>query len=83
LGTTYGIPVYDPSDHVGRRFTLRERDIKVPGTIMRAKEATVNGCYTSAIGLMQDLEYQGARHVDGPGPSCAADALPACEGWQE
>jgi hypothetical protein len=35
-----------------------------------AKEATVNGYYTSEIGLMQDLKYQGASYVGGPKASC-------------
>ena len=30
------------------------------------KEATVDGYYTSEIGLMQDLKYQGASYVDEP-----------------
>lgn len=42
-----------------------------------AKEATVNGYYTSEIGLMQDLKYQGATYVDGPEVSCPAHTPPA------
>jgi hypothetical protein len=35
-----------------------------------AKEATVNGYYTSEIGLMKDLRYQGDRRVAQPDTSC-------------
>jgi hypothetical protein len=37
-----------------------------------AKEATVDGYYTSEIGLMQDLHYQGATYVDEPEEGCPA-----------
>ena len=37
-----------------------------------AKEATVDGYYTSEIGLMQDLKYQGATYVDEPEEACPA-----------
>ncbi|MGA2630515.1 MAG: gluconate 2-dehydrogenase subunit 3 family protein [Terriglobia bacterium] len=37
-----------------------------------AKEATVDGYYTSEIGLMQDLKYQGASSVDEPEEACPA-----------
>lgn len=48
-----------------------------------AQEATVNGHYTSEIGLMQDLEHQGETDVDGPETSCPADALPASQGQRK
>ena len=37
-----------------------------------AKESTVDGYYTSEIGLMQDLKYQGASYVDEPEVACPA-----------
>ena len=37
-----------------------------------AKEATVDGYYTSEIRLMQDLKYQGATYVDEPEAACPA-----------
>ncbi len=37
-----------------------------------AKEATVNGFYTSEIGLMKDLRYQGGSYVAEPVVSCPA-----------
>jgi hypothetical protein len=35
-----------------------------------AKEATVNGYYTSEIGLIRDLRYQGDRYAAQPDTSC-------------
>ena len=37
-----------------------------------AKEATVNGYYTSEIGLVKDLRYAGGTFVDGPETHCPA-----------
>ena len=39
-----------------------------------AKEATVNGYYTSEIGLMKDLKFKGGTYVAGPETSCPASA---------
>jgi hypothetical protein len=37
-----------------------------------AKEAAVNGYYTSEIGLRKDLQYQGGSYVEGPEAECPA-----------
>lgn len=57
---------------------LAEREF-APGTpaerfFALAKEATVNGYYTSEIGLMKDLRYQGGTFVNGPETSCTGQA---------
>ena len=44
--------------------------------LVLAKEATVNGYYTSEIGLMQDLKYQGASYADEPEDACPAPGAP-------
>ncbi len=56
------------------QFAAREAD---PGTLTErffvlAKEATVNGYYTSEIGLMKDLQFQGGTYASEPETSCPA-----------
>jgi len=59
---------------------------------VRLKRATAQGFYTSKIGLLDDLKYQGNSYVEGPatchdkfdnpaGPS--AESKPACPGGAE
>ncbi len=55
---------------------LAERE-ESPGTpserfFVLAKEATVNGYYTSEIGLLKDLRYQGGAYVVEPDAACPA-----------
>ena len=56
------------------RFAGREDSPATPGErfFVLAKEATVNGYYTSEIGLLKDLKYQGATYVSEPDTSCPA-----------
>ncbi len=53
-------------------FAQREEAAATPGErfFALAKEATVNGYYTSEIGLMKDLKYQGGTYTAEPDTSC-------------
>lgn len=55
-------------------FVEREVAPVTPGErfFALAKEATVNGYYTSEIGLIKDLRYQGGTYVSEPDISCPA-----------
>lgn len=56
------------------RIAERGESPATPGErfFVLAKEATVNGYYTSEIGLLKDLKYQGATYVSEPDISCPA-----------
>ncbi len=55
-------------------FAEREEAPVNPGErfFALAKQATVNGYYTSEIGLMKDLRYRCAGYVAAPDGSCPA-----------
>jgi hypothetical protein len=57
----------------------REFAPETPGErfFVLAKEATVNGYYTSEIGLVRDLRYQGGTYVGQPDWNCPTHVSPA------
>ncbi len=58
------------------KFAEREDHPTTPGErfFVLAKQATVDGYYTSEIGLMKDLKYRGGTYVNEPDNSCPAHA---------
>ncbi len=56
------------------QFVQHEDAPATPGErfFVLAKEATVNGYYTSEIGLMKDLRYRGGSYAPEPDVSCPA-----------
>jgi hypothetical protein len=55
------------------KFAAHEEYPSTPGErfFALAKEATVDGYYTSEIGLMKDLRYQGGSYASEPDTACA------------
>lgn len=64
----------DQQHRLLEQFARREESPATPAErfFVFAKEATVNGYYTSEIGLLKDLKYQGATYVSEPDTSCPA-----------
>lgn len=62
-------------------FAQREDAPETPGErfFALAKEATVNGYYTSEIGLMKDLKFRGGTYVAEPDASCPASTRHASD----
>lgn len=69
---------YEQQRKLLEHFAEREDAPMTPGErfFVLAKEATVNGYYTSEIGLVKDLQYGGGAYVSEADTACPARAEP-------